>query len=234
MHSSCCSFGDAAEAQFSAKKVAAELAEYRKHGPGATTRMLRDGLTSTRQTTGRLIDVGAGFGALTHELLDRGMTAPVLVEASSAYLRAATEEATRRGRAHAIDYVHGDFVAVADRLPSATVVTLDRVVCCYPSYASLLEAAVRHAERGVALSYPRDRWFVRLGLAFENGLRRWRGNPFRAYVHSPSAMARTLNRAGFVLACRRRTLKWYADVFVRSLPADVLEREHVLPVNESA
>lgn len=211
----CCSFSDAANAQFNAEKVAAELDQYRTKGPGKTTRMLRDGLAAARVATGGFIDVGAGFGALAHELLGLGMTHGVLVEASSAYLRAAVEEAGRRGRPDALGFIHGDFVEVAEQLPPAAVVTLDRVVCCYPSYAPLLDAAARRAERGIALSYPRDRWFVRVALAFENWTRRWRGNPFRVYVHPPAAMTKVLTQAGFALAWRRCTWMWSADVFVR-------------------
>jgi hypothetical protein len=37
-------------------------------------------------------------------------------------------------------------------LPVATIVTLDRVVCCYPLYDQLLSQAVRHADRGFAFS----------------------------------------------------------------------------------
>jgi hypothetical protein len=36
-------FGDAAEQQFTAEKVAKELQRYRRKGIGATTRLLRDG-----------------------------------------------------------------------------------------------------------------------------------------------------------------------------------------------
>jgi hypothetical protein len=46
-------------------------------------------------------------------------------------------------------------------------VALDRVVCCYPSWERLLDAALGHAERCLALSYPRDAWYVRLGMTLE-------------------------------------------------------------------
>ena len=111
--------------------------------------------------------------------------------------------------------VQGDFVAVASQLSPATAVTLDRVVCCYPFYERLLEPALRLAEHSIALSYPRDRWFVRLGIWLENALRRRRGNPFRTFVHPPSEMTRMIERAGFTLASRRSTQSWSSDVFVK-------------------
>ena len=219
MSCSCSSFGDLADEQFSAEKVAAEVNNYRKKGPGPTTRLLRNGLAELQLLRGDVIDVGGGFGALTHELLAAGMTHAVIVEASTAYLQAAREQAAQAGSAAAIDFVHGDFVAVAGELRPAALVTLDRVVCCYPSYDQLLQSAIAHAQRAVALSYPRGRWWVRAALGLENCMRRWRRNAFRAYVHPPRAMEQVLTGNGFALAWRRHNAMWSADVFVRHAPA---------------
>jgi 16S rRNA G966 N2-methylase RsmD len=215
MSCSCCNFGDAVEHQFTSEKVAKELQRYRRKGAGPTTRLLLDGLVTAGLTRGALLDIGAGLGVLTLDLLEVGMSRAVVVEASSAYLAAASEEAGRRGRSTSIQFVHGDFLAVTDRLPRSTVVTLDRVVCCYPFYESLLEQALRHAERGFAFSYPRDRWYVRVGVWFENTMRRRSANPFRTFVHPVARMERLIVQAGFALVSRRRTVAWCADVFVK-------------------
>jgi hypothetical protein len=54
-----------------------------------------------------------------------------VLEASSAYAAAVKDEAARRTRLKSVDVVHGDLLDVSDELPSADIVTLDRVVCCY-------------------------------------------------------------------------------------------------------
>jgi magnesium-protoporphyrin O-methyltransferase len=214
---SCCGFGDSAEGQFNAAKVANELSKYRRKGPGPTTWRLRDGLTSAGLRQGTLLDIGGGLGILSLELLDAGFSAAVVVDASSAYLAAASKEAARRGRSASTQFVHGDFVDVAGGMAPAGAVTMDRVVCCYPSFKPLLEQALRLAEHAFAFSYPRDRWFVRLGMWWENALRRRRGNSFRTFVHSPAEMIQMIERAGFTPVNRRRTLSWSCDVFVRQL-----------------
>jgi magnesium-protoporphyrin O-methyltransferase len=215
MACSCCTFGDTADQHFTREKVAKELEAYRRRGIGPTARLLQDGLAAARLTNGSVLDVGAGLGGLTLALLDQGMARGVVIEASAAYLAAASEEAARRGRSAVVQFVHGDYVTVGPQVPGATVVTLDRVVCCYPSFEPLLEQAGRHAERSVALSYPRDRWFVRVGLWLENLMRRLKGNPFRTFLHSPIEMRQVLERCGFELASRGQTSTWAADVFVR-------------------
>jgi SAM-dependent methyltransferase len=212
----CCStFEGAADQQFNERKVAKELAHFLAKGPGPTTRLLERGIADAGALGGVLLDVGAGFGALTFRLLDRGMSGAIAVDASAASTRAAQEEAERRGRAQSVNVVRGDFVDVAEYLPRSAVVALDRVVCCYPSCEALLDAAVGRAERCVALSYPRDVWYVRLGMMAENTQRWLAKNAFRTYVHRRAAIEQRIKRAGFALANRRETWGWSADVYVR-------------------
>jgi tRNA G37 N-methylase Trm5 len=156
--SACCStFEGAADQQFNEQKVAKELAQFRKKGPGPTTRLLERGIAEAGTLGGVVLDVGSGFGALTFRLLDRGMSGAIAVDASAASTRAGKEEAERRGCAQSVQFVHGDFVDVAPRLPRSSVVALDRVVCCYPSCEALLDAVVRCADRcvGGVVSSPR-------------------------------------------------------------------------------
>lgn len=212
----CCStFERAADQQFTEKKAAAELKRYRTKGPGPTTRLLQDGLAAAGGLNGTLLDIGSGVGALTFGLLERGIAHAIAVDASSAYTSVARQEAERLGRAGAVQFLHGDFVTVASELPPATVVTLDRVVCCYPSYESLLDAALRHADRCLALSYPRDVWYVRLGVRLENAQRGLTTNSFRTFVHPVGSMGQMIRAAGFDLSSRRETWMWSVDVYTR-------------------
>jgi len=210
----CCTFEESVDDQFTSKKARQELEAYRRKGAGPTTRLLIEGLSQAGMVEGTLLDVGAGVGALTFELLDRGIRRAVIVEASAGYAAAASDEAARRGRTSNVELKRGDFVDIARTLPVASVVTLDRVVCCYPLYEQLLGEAVRHAERGLAFSYPRDRWYIRAGMRLENALRRHR-NSFRTFVHPETRMRELITSAGFDLVSQRQTFVWSVDVFVR-------------------
>jgi magnesium-protoporphyrin O-methyltransferase len=213
----CCShFECSASQQFNQKKVTRELKRYREKGSGPTTRLLVEGITKSGALGGTVLDVGSGVGGLTLALLERGASSAVAVDASVAYVSAARDEADRRGRAEAIRFIHADFVMAAPELSSASIVTLDRVVCCYPSCEQLLDAAAAHAERYLALSYPRDVWYVRVGMALENGQRRLARNPFRTFVHPVGLIEDIITRAGFRLSSRRETWMWSADVYVRA------------------
>jgi len=216
--STCCARGFQCEADSHFDRTIADrdLKSYREKGPGVTTRLLRDLIVAAGQGRGELLDVGCGVGPLTFELLDHGIDRAIGVDASSAHIAAASNEADRRGRATAVRFIEGDFIEEAHALPSAGVVTLDRVVCCYPAFGPLLQQSIRHAERCLAFSYPLDVWYMHGALGLENGLRRLRRKSFRTFVHPAERMVELVKRAGFEQAGHKRTWQWAADVYVRS------------------
>jgi len=216
MACSCCDFGNTANRQFNAKRAEKELAGYRRGKLGPTTGLMRDAVVTTQPHARSVLDIGAGIGRLTFELLDRGFDRATMIDASHQYVAVATEEAERRRHAAAITMIEGDFVTIAAAVTPAEVVTLDRVVCCYEDYRGLLIAATAHASRAIALSFPRDRWFVRLGVRVENALRRLRGNEFRNYVHPPGEIYRLITGAGFHRIEERRTRTWAIEIYGRN------------------
>lgn len=200
---------------FDDTRAGAELVAYHRKGPRPTTRRLLTGLRTLGAAQGTLLDIGAGIGVLTFELLKAGVDRAHCVDLSPASLARSRREAERQGWAAKIRWWEADFVAIAPELEPADIVSLDRVVCCYPTYRPLLQEAANHARRFLALSYPRDRWFVRAALWAENALRRVRGNPFRAFVHSPAALDTLLRQSGFTRVYQEPTLAWHADIYAR-------------------
>jgi magnesium-protoporphyrin O-methyltransferase len=130
-----------------------------------------------------LLDIGGGIGIIPLELLKTRARRAVLVEATPAYLEAARAEAARAGLADRLEIVAGDFVRHAGDIAAADVVTLDRVVCCYPDADALVSASAAKSRRLYGLVLPRDRWFVRLAIRIDN-VRWWlKGRAYRAYAH---------------------------------------------------
>ena len=212
---SCCA-ASPCESQFDRKRAARELESYRADGPSnATTRALIQLLGRTSAAGSTLLDIGGGVGAIQYDLLARGARAVTAVDASSAYQQAARAEAERQGVSARIDFRLGDFVALAPDIPAADIVTLDRVVCCYPDMEPLVRLSAERCRRLYGLSYPRGRWPVRATVATENVFRRMFGNPFRSFVHSPAAMDRLITGLGFTLQSSVRTFAWEIAVYRR-------------------
>src|SRR5205823_6389237 len=95
MSSCCSSFFAANQRQFSDAVARRDLTRYRGRGPDQTTRLLRDAILGAGHGK-TVLDVGAGIGALSFELLAAGVERVTAVEAAPAYVAAARQEAGRR------------------------------------------------------------------------------------------------------------------------------------------
>lgn len=205
----------AAEDQFNRKVPERDLRRYRRRDADATTRLILAELRRWPLEGRQLLDVGGGIGVISAELADTGVAGSTLVEASPAYLEVARREVGSRYESRPTKFILGDFALIAATLLDADVVTLDRVVCCYPDSETLLRAAADRARRLLAFTYPRDRWYVRALFVLENFWLRVTGNRFRAFVHPPQHMGAVLEAAGLVRASRRETITWILDLYRR-------------------
>jgi magnesium-protoporphyrin O-methyltransferase len=167
---------------YDAKVASADLHKYRSSGPRPWTTALIEALKIEGVEGATLLDIGGGIGAIQHELLEAGAAKATSVEASSAYLSAAREEADRRGHAGRVTYKHGDFVALAESIPPADVVTLERVLNVYPDWAHLAALSAERARRLYGVVIPRDTPFVRLVISVINMVLRLRRQQVRAAV----------------------------------------------------
>jgi magnesium-protoporphyrin O-methyltransferase len=210
----CCAAKCAAGEYFGEAIAARDLQRYRQKGPDRETRLLLDGLLASRPIGDSLLDVGGGIGVIGFELLSSGVRQATIVDASIASLGAARKEADRRGVIDRVHFVAGDFVP-ATELDVADVVTMHRVVCCDPAYEPLLRKAVSRCRVILALSYPRDRWFIRWWMAAQNLVRRIRRKRFVTFVHDPEAMHAIICSAGFALRSEARTMVWAITIYSR-------------------
>lgn len=213
---SCCSHACSIACHFDHLIAKRDLERYRRNGPDKSTKRLIDAIASAGVSGATVLDVGAGIGVVAHELLASGAATATLVDASSAYGEAARSEAERRGNTARIEVQQGDFVALAEQLPAADIVTLDRVICCYPDMERLVGASVQRARRLYGAVYPRGSWWVRLMIAIENAVRRMKGNDFRAFVHAPRAIDAAIRDHGFTPRSIQRSAVWITALYERS------------------
>jgi magnesium-protoporphyrin O-methyltransferase len=73
-------------------------------------------------------------------------------------------------------FLRGDFVALASELPSVDIVTLDRVICCYPHMEALVAGSASKARRLYGAVFPRERRLMKLAFPVSEIVRRLRGS----------------------------------------------------------
>lgn len=204
-------------AHFNAAVAQRDLRRFQRRGPDAPTRQLLAAVQARPlPPEPTLLDIGGGVGTIHHILLERGFGKATQVEASDAYLAVAAEEARRLGHADRVRFQLAEFPPDDASVAVADVVTLHRVVCCYPDYTRLLEAAANCARSTLVFSYPRGRWLNRLSVVCSNAGRRLMGRAFRAYVHPPERMKAVLENAGMRQAWKGGTWVWAVEVFERA------------------
>lgn len=203
------------ESEFNRKYVEKDLKRYRKKGIGKTTRWLIEVLEKAGTKGLTLLDIGGGIGAIQHQLLQDGIRAASAVEISSAYLAAAREEAGRLGLDNRMRFYQGDFVDLAPSIPPADIVTLDRVICCYPDMSELVKLSAEKAGKFLALVYPHDTLparMIRIISMFFFWLKR---SPFRLYIHSSQAVHDQIRSNNFRQIFYRKTPIWQVVVYER-------------------
>jgi hypothetical protein len=93
-----------------------------------------------------------------------------------------------RGHGSRVTYRHGDFVELAESVPPAAIVTLDRVISVYPDLDRLAGLSAERARRLYGLVYPRDMRIVRLVFFAMSLILRLLRKPVCGFVHPVDAI----------------------------------------------
>jgi SAM-dependent methyltransferase len=211
----CCD-EDLAVIGYDGRDAAKDLAALRTDGPRGTTQELIDVIVATGLDGSVVLEIGAGVGAAHLALLEAGASRAVDVDASRDYLAAALDEARRRNLDDRVEHHYGDVVELAAELPSADVVILDSVICCYPYLPTLLEAAVRTRPRLVGLTYPRDVWWMRAFMRAYNATHALMRSPARYFIYRHRTVRGLLAEAGYVEIHNGGSSAWRVSAYRRN------------------
>jgi len=204
----------------SAKKVFSFFAHssrkrFEKKGFEASQKQLLAGLEQVGYRGATLLEIGCGVGHLHQSLLEQGANTAVGIDLAPKMLAEAREWANQRGLDDRVDYLEGDFMELGDSVEMADVSVLDKVVCCYPDAHGLLQQSLVKTRCAVALTYPRDRWFVRLGTGIWNFVLWLLRSDFRTYIHDPDQIEKWVTGDGLDKRFEDQTAAWTTQVFVR-------------------
>jgi magnesium-protoporphyrin O-methyltransferase len=206
------------DVEFDERSARAELAEDRRRGPRRATQALASALAGASPAGLTVLDIGAGIGTVHRLLLAAGAASAIDVDASDPYLAAARAEATRLGLADRIQFVHGDFVAVASEVGEADLVALDRVVCCYVDGAALIEAAATRTRQRLGVVLPPDSVPARLAVRAINLWQLVIRSRLRMQAHPHAVVIGAAERAGLSWLGTEAIGVWRLLTFERQVP----------------
>ena len=144
-----------------------------------------------------------------------GLTSSTGVDASQAYIQTAKELLNEKNRDGKMKFTHGDFMDVHENITEHDLVTLEKVVCCYPHVKELIRESSSKARNTYALVYPIDNGLSRainkLGRLFLSLTK----NPFRTYIHSEQMMHSLISDQGFERVHHSTVFPWKVAVYER-------------------
>lgn len=211
----CCHTPNGLDKLFDEATARSEVQSYWKKGIDKNARQVVTALTAQGVSGASVLEVGSGIGGLHLELLKSGAARATSVDLSPAYVEAAKGMASRLGFKDAVDHRLLDFARQAGEVAEADVVIMHRVVCCYPDMRALVQPAANHARRLLALSFPRDVWWVQLGVRLSNLWMALTRSAFRSFVHRPAEIVATAQQAGLLPIFERLSGPWQIVVFRR-------------------
>jgi Methyltransferase domain len=189
---------------------------YRKRGLDHTAQRLVDELSARGVEGAAVLEVGGGVGAVDLELLKRGAERATVVELSHGYDDEALALAREAGVEAHIQRQHGDFVEQEAGLTPADLVVMHRVVCCYPDPERLVGAAAGHTRRLLAMSFPHDAWWLRLGVAVANLWLRLTGR-IETFVYPPGRVVDAAEGSGMRTVVHKSSGRiWRVALFERN------------------
>jgi magnesium-protoporphyrin O-methyltransferase len=187
-----------------------------KKGLEESQKNLVEGLKRVGFENATLLEIGCGVGYLHQSLLESGARNAIGIDLAAKMLAEAESRAADRELTDRVSYFEGDFLEIDDRIEQADICLLDKVVCCYPDAETLLHKTLAKTRHVCALTYPRDRWFVRLGTGLWNLVLWLVRSDFRTFVHQPAQLECWITDSGFEKNYEGSTTAWVSQVFVRS------------------
>ena len=188
---------------------------FSKNGFEPSQVQLIEGLERAGYKDATLLEVGSGVGYLHQILLEKGAKTAVGIDLAPEMLEEAKNWALEKNLADRTEYIQGDFIELLDQVEPAEVTILDKVVCCYPHAELLVNASTAKTNRVYALTYPRNRWFIRAAVNISAIFLKLVGSDFRPYVHNPDKIEAWILKAGFKKRYQDQTFIWLSQIYTK-------------------
>ena len=186
---------------------------FTKKGFEPSQKQLIQGLEQVGFRNASLLEVGSGVGYMHQILLEQGAKTAVGIDLATDMLKEAQAWADEKGLTDQVQYIQGDFIELLDQVDKADMTILDKVVCCYPHAELLIKSSTAKTNQVYALTYPRNRWFIKVVIEIMAFILKLSGSDFRAYVHHPNNIEQWITDAGFKKVYQGKTFIWLTQVY---------------------
>ena len=203
------------QSMFNLKHAKRQLRKYKKKGLRKPTFYLVETLKQHKLAELSLLDIGGGIGTIPFELMEVGVKQVTNVDISRGYQKVFSDELKERGLEEKVKIFNGDFVDIAPQLEQVDIVTLDKVICCYPDFEDLINLSLEKSRKYYAYILPKDVWWMRLGKKLVSFIRLFKKDLIEVFVHPPLVIEDMVQKAGFKKLEHFYHREWQVLVFAR-------------------
>ena len=216
--STCCSSG-ACESmnRFFSRWAKRYAKSFRKTGLEKTQRYLLEGVRKEPCASKEILDIGCGVGALHITLLREGADAATGIDISEGMLQQAMKLAEENHLEDKTRYILGDFVRESEMIKEADITFLDKVVCCYEDYGTLIERSTAKTKTIYALSHPKNSLLMELIFKLQIFILKFSHGSFYPFWHDWDEIHRIILGHGFQLMYSNSTIAWQVLVYRRTI-----------------
>ena len=217
---SCCCL-DPYALMFDKEKADQDMKDYHETGIKKSSRPLFSLINDLPLKGKSLLDIGGGIGAISFELFKKDLKNSTHNDISKAYLSAFSNEVEKQELDNRVKVIPGDFSQMHEAFEMADIVSLDKVICCYPDFHTLVSRSVAKAGRWYVYNVPRNKWWVRLGMWLDMHWTKYKtGKSFKSYVHPIAEINELIRNAGFDKVGQAYEREWTAVLFEKKSVSD--------------
>ena len=215
--SSCCQSNPLQEGtnRFFSRWSKSYARRFRKGKLDNVQKYLLEGVRKEPIHSKEILDIGCGVGSLHLTLLKEGAAKATGVDMAEGMISQAQKFSKQLGLSERTEYVVGDFVESAEKVGSADITLLDKVVCCYEDADTLVKESAEKTKRVYALSHPRQSFPVKAIFHTEIFFARLFRAKFHPFWHDWQRLRELITAQGFKLIYENATIVWQVAVYRR-------------------
>lgn len=214
----CCPVDTTGADRFFSKHAKRYAKRFRKNGLDKCQQLLYEGIALSGLRSRDVLEVGCGVGGLLLTLLKEGAGEAFGVEVSRGMLEQARKLAKEMGCEERVHYHLGDFVSLSGsgQAPRCDITVLDKVLCCYEDWKSLVEQSIAKTNAVYAVSFPRLIWYNRLFFHFASVLAKMFRWSFHPFYHDWERVQLFIAATGYSKKYENHTVMWLVQIYEKN------------------
>ncbi|MCH8908075.1 MAG: class I SAM-dependent methyltransferase [Candidatus Heimdallarchaeota archaeon] len=161
------------------------------------------------------VDVGCGAGDILLGLQETGIKMVYGVDLSPKSITMAKLRIEKFGKIDNAEFYEGSFVDM-DSIQAESV-SYHKTLCCHPDLELMLNQAINMNTRIIAITVPRRRIFVKLGLTICSGLLKIIRNKYRPHLHREEKIDSILSNSGYMKTVTKKYRIWQTSIYEKNL-----------------